>query len=112
MLENVFVVFSLVLWFNPFVLQKLFIFCNTFFLWVLYLSVVISVRIPRKLKKKMDLLGDSVNWSEEIRRFLEARVEELYRLKVLNEVRKVIEQLPEVPRGTVTRYVREDRDSH
>jgi len=76
------------------------------------MSVVISLRVPRKLKEKMDLLKDSVNWSEEVRRFLEKRVEELYRLRVLSEVRKVIEQLPEVPRGTVTRYVREDRDSN
>ena len=75
------------------------------------LSVVISIRIPRRLKEKMDSLGD-VNWSEEVRRFLEKRVEELRRRKVLEEVRRVIEQLPEVPRGTVTRYVREDRDSH
>lgn len=75
------------------------------------MSVVISIRIPRRLKEKMDSLGD-VNWSEEVRRFLEKRVEELRRRKVLEEVRRVIEQLPEVPRGTVTRYVREDRDSH
>jgi len=78
---------------------------------VVVLSVVISIRIPRRLKEKMDSLGD-VNWSEEVRRFLEKRVEELRRRKVLEEVRRVIEQLPEVPRGTVTRYVREDRDSH
>ena len=76
------------------------------------MSVVISVRIPRKLKEKMDSLRDIVNWSEEIRKFLEARVEELYRRKVLNEVRKVIEQLPGLPKGTASRYVREDRDSH
>ena len=75
------------------------------------MSVVISIRIPRRLKEKMDSLGD-VNWSEEVRRFLEKRVEELRRRKVLEEVRRVIEQLPEAPRGTVTRYVREDRDSH
>ncbi len=76
------------------------------------MSVVISVRVPRELKEKMELLRNSINWSEEIRRFLEARVEELYRVKVLKEVRKVIEQLPEVPQGTVVGYVRGDRDSH
>jgi len=76
------------------------------------MSVVISIRIPRKLKEKMDRFRDLVNWSEEIRRFLESRVEELRRAKVLMEVRRIIEKLPEVPRGTVTRYVREDRDSN
>ena len=76
------------------------------------MSVVISVRIPRKLKEQMDMLREYVNWSEEIRRFLEKRVEEARRMKVLGEVRRVIENLPEVPRGTVTSYVREDRDSN
>jgi len=60
----------------------------------------------------MNSLRDVVNWSEEIRKFLEARVEELHRRKVLSEVRKVIEQLPEIPKGMASRYVREDRDSH
>lgn len=76
------------------------------------MSVVISVRVPRKLKEQMDMLKGYVNWSEEIRRFLEKRVEEARRLKILEEVRRVIESLPEVPRGTVTSYVREDRDSN
>ena len=75
------------------------------------MSAVISVRIPRKLKEEMDRLRDVVNWSEEIRRFIESRVEEIKRARVLEEVRRVIEELPEVPRGTVVSYVREDRDS-
>lgn len=76
------------------------------------MSVVISLRIPRKLKEKMDMLKGDVNWSEEIRRFLQMRVEELYRRKILRKIRKVLEQIPESPRGTVVRYVREDRDSY
>jgi len=76
------------------------------------MSVVISVRIPRKLKEEMDALRKYVNWSEEIRRFLEKRVKEARKIIVLKEVRNVIEKLPEVPRGTITSYVREDRDSN
>jgi len=76
------------------------------------LSTVISVRIPRKLKEKMDELKDLVNWSEEIRKFLEKRVEELHRRKVLEEIRKVLEKIPELPKGTAAKYVREDRDSY
>lgn len=75
------------------------------------MSVVISVRIPRRLKEEMDRLSDIVDWSEEIRRFLESRVKELRRVKALMEIHRIIEQLPEVPRGTAARYVREDRDS-
>jgi len=76
------------------------------------LSVVISVRVPRRLKEEMDKLSGYVNWSEEIRKFLEERVKELRRKRVLEEARKVIESLPELPPGTAARYVREDRDSH
>ncbi len=76
------------------------------------MSTVISVRIPKKLKEKMDELKDMVNWSEEIRKFLEKRVEELHRRKVLEEIRKVLEKIPESPKGTAAKYVREDRDSY
>jgi len=76
------------------------------------LSTVISVRISKKLKEKMDELKDLVNWSEEIRKFLEKRVKELHRRKVLEEIRKVLEKIPESPKGTAAKYVREDRDSY
>lgn len=76
------------------------------------MSDVLSVRIPRDVKNKMELLKEVVDWNEEIRRFLESRVDELYRVKVIEEVRKVIEKLPEMPRGAVTSYLREDRDTY
>jgi len=60
----------------------------------------------------MDELKDLVNWSEEIRKFLEKRVKELHRRKVLEEIRKVLEKIPESPKGTAAKYVREDRDSY
>jgi len=72
---------------------------------------VVSVRVPRELKKRMDALKPYVNWSEEIRRFIEERVRELERLRVIEEVEEIIKTLPEVPRGTASSYVREDRDS-
>ncbi len=73
------------------------------------MSVVISVRIPKKLKEEMDKLD--VVWSEEIRRFLEMRVNELKKRKKLEEVKKIIQSLPESPKGAVTSLVRDDRDS-
>jgi len=72
---------------------------------------VISVRIPRRLKEKMDKLRSQVNWSEEIRKFLEYRVEQLYRRAVLEDIRRIVEEVPESRKGTSVRYVREDRDS-
>ena len=58
----------------------------------------------------MELLKDVVDWDEEVRKFLERRVDELYRRRVIEEVRRVIKKLPEMPRGAVTAYVREGRD--
>ena len=76
------------------------------------MSTVLSIRIPRELKEKMKTLGKDVNWSSEIRRFIETRIRELERRKVLEEAHAVIEKLPKTPRGTAQKYVREDRDSH
>jgi hypothetical protein len=75
-------------------------------------STVLSIRISKDVKRRMDKLRDVVDWNDEIKRFLEARVDELYRRKIIEEVRGVVELLPEMPRGSVTKYVREDRDSH
>ncbi len=74
-------------------------------------SVTVSFRIPRELKKRMDALRDVVNWSEEVRKFLEQRVREVEQMMAIEELEKLIEKLPEVPRGTTAKYVREDRDS-
>ena len=41
------------------------------------MNVAASFRIPRQPKKLMEELGRDVDWSEEVRRFLARRVEEL-----------------------------------
>lgn len=69
-----------------------------------------SIRIPRELKIEMRELKD-VNWRDEIVKFLTERVEYYRRLKVIEEVRKIIEKIPGAEPGTAERYVREDRDS-
>lgn len=75
------------------------------------MSEVLGIRIPRELKKAMEELKD-VDWRKEIVEFLWKRVEMYKRLKVLKEVRKVLETVPEAPRGVATSLVRGDRDSH
>ena len=74
-------------------------------------GVVLSIRIPRRLKEEMDRLRDLVNWSEEIRTFLEQRVRMYKRIKVLNEVDKALEKLLPTPQGFAASSVRDDRDS-
>jgi len=72
----------------------------------------VSIRVPDEVKRWMDELRGEINWSREIREFIIMRIEEVRRRRVLNEVIKYIESLPEAPRGTASRLVREDRDSH
>ena len=75
------------------------------------MSVTVSFRIPKKLKEKMDALRGTINWSEEVRKFIENRIREYEQARAIEELEKIINRLPEVPKGTVTKYVREDRDS-
>jgi hypothetical protein len=72
----------------------------------------LALEFPRRLKEEVDRLGRNINWSEEIRRFLKERVKQLQRQRILEEARRIIERVPEAPRGTAARYVREDRDSN
>jgi metal-responsive CopG/Arc/MetJ family transcriptional regulator len=73
---------------------------------------VISIRIPSELKKKIDSLKGLINWSEEIRRFIEGKIREIEQEKAIEELEALIQKLPEMPRGLAARYVREDRDSN
>jgi len=53
-------------------------------------SDVVSVRVSRKLKEKMRRYR--VDWSEEIRRFLEERVRVLELLEVLDSIEEKAEK--------------------
>ena len=74
-------------------------------------SVVVSFRIPAELKARMDRLKH-INWSEEVRAFPEERVREHEAREVLRRVRRELEGVPTLPRGTVRGRVRAGRDSH
>jgi cell fate (sporulation/competence/biofilm development) regulator YlbF (YheA/YmcA/DUF963 family) len=76
------------------------------------MSVVFSIRIPRKLKEEMEELKDLIDWRSEIIAFIEERVRMYKRMKALQEITRMLEELPETPRGTAGRIVREDRDRH
>ncbi|MCC6053891.1 MAG: CopG family transcriptional regulator, partial [Thermosphaera sp.] len=71
-----------------------------------------SFRIPRRLKEEMDKLRDVVDWRKEIVAFIEERVRMYKRQKALREVVEILKGLPETPKGTAVRLVREDRDSY
>jgi len=75
------------------------------------MSVVISIRIPRELKERMDRIKD-VNWSEFIRRFLEETVTRYEAEIVIRRVEEHLKDVPELPPSTVARWMRSDRESH
>ncbi len=76
------------------------------------MSEVVSFKVKREVKEKMLKYSKVVNWSEELRRFVEERIREL---EALENIRKVINELEKaswsVPKGFSVRSVREDRDS-
>jgi predicted transcriptional regulator len=76
------------------------------------LSVVVSFRVPKDLKRKMDELRKYVNWSEELRKFIMNRIREIEQEIAIKELEEIIKKLPQSPKGTAVRYVREDRDRY
>ncbi len=75
------------------------------------MSEVLSIRVPRELKRRLEALKGEVDWRSEIIRFLEERVAYYERLRALRELEEALASHPELPRGTAARLVREDRDS-
>ncbi len=71
---------------------------------------VFSIRIPKEIKQKMK--ETEINWSEEIRKFIETRIKEYQKKKALEEIKKLHEKLPSTEEKVAAKYVREDRDSH
>jgi len=71
---------------------------------------VVSFRIPPELKKRMKEID--INWSEEIRKFIEAKSREYRKKKALEEINAMLSNLSGAEKGTAEKYVREDRDSN
>ena len=68
----------------------------------------VSFRIPKELKKRMKEMN--INWSEEIRSFIEEKVREHRRKVKLKEIDEMLRDVR--TRKSAARYVREDRDSN
>jgi len=70
---------------------------------------VISFKVPRELKKKVEKLKDVIDWPSELRAFVEDRVRAAERSLV---VRRILERSPEktLPAGSVVKAIREDRE--
>jgi hypothetical protein len=54
---------------------------------------VVSVKIPKKIKEKMKEYNKIINWPEEIRRLIIAKIEEVERNKALENAIKLLEKI-------------------
>lgn len=76
------------------------------------MSEVVSFKVRRELKRKMEMYRDRVNWADELRRFIENRVRELEALDNFQQVLSELEKASwSTPKGLSWGLVREDRDS-
>ncbi len=72
---------------------------------------VVSIRIPDELKAKMKEVN--INWSEEIRRFIEMKIREQEKRKLLDEIDAFLEkEVPPMKKGQAVKLVRDARDSN
>lgn len=73
---------------------------------------VVSVKVPKWVREKMKAYGEDVDWPEEIRRMIIARIEEVERIRAVEKAVKLLMSIPPAPKGTAEALVREDRDRH
>ncbi len=77
------------------------------------MTEVVSFKVRREVKRKMEAYKGRVNWGEELRRFVEEKIREL---EAQDNIARVMEELKKAPwsteRGTAARLIRWDRDSH
>lgn len=72
---------------------------------------VVSVKVAPKVKKEMDELKEKIEWPEEIRAFIQNRLEKAKREESIRKVDQLLKNMPGVPKRTASKLVREDRDS-
>ena len=71
------------------------------------MSCVISVRVPRELKRRLEELG--IDYAREVREYLEKRVREVLARRLLREFRELNRRI-RVEGNLAVEFVREDRD--
>ena len=72
------------------------------------MSSVISIRVPRKLKEKMREYP--IDWSKEIRGFIEERIKVLELKEIIEDIERKAEKRR--TRTDSTKLIRETREEH
>lgn len=76
------------------------------------MNQVISIRVPEQTRSEMKKLRPFINWNQEIRDFIQKRVDDKKKDDVLASVTERLKKNPALPSGSAARFVRTDRDSH
>jgi hypothetical protein len=76
------------------------------------MNQVISIRIPEQTRSEMMKLRGFINWNQEIRDFIQKRVDDKKKDDVLASVTERLKKNPVLPSGSAAQLVRTDRDSH
>ena len=76
------------------------------------MSQVISIRVPEETRNEMKKLRRFINWNQEIRAFIQKRVDDKKKDDVLASVTESLKNNPVLPSGSAAQFVRTDRDSH
>ena len=71
------------------------------------MSVVIGVRVPKRLRKELEDLG--INYSEEVRKFLEDLVRKKKAEKILKELEDLERSIGRIKGNLSVEFIREDR---
>ncbi|EWG06542.1 MAG: hypothetical protein ASUL_09024 [Candidatus Aramenus sulfurataquae] len=75
------------------------------------MSEVVSFKVRKEIKRKMELYRNEVNWSEELRNFVEQKIAEI---EAKRGIDKISQELKEAnwsfKKGTSLELIREDRD--
>ena len=79
-----------------------------FYIGVYVVSDVVSIRVPRELKEKMRRYR--VDWSKEIREFIEERIRVLEFLEILDDIERKAERRR--TRVDSVELIREAREEH
>ena len=76
------------------------------------MNQVISIRVTEQTRCDMKKLCRSINWNQEIRDFIQKRVDDKKKDDVLASVTERLKKNPALPSGSAAQFVRTDRDSH
>ena len=76
------------------------------------MNQIISIRVPEETRCEMKKLRRFINWNQEIRAFIQKRVDDKKKDDVLASVTELLKKTPTLPSGSAAQLVRTDRDRH